>query len=664
MPASFHHAQRKTPAGFPGGVRAASVRPLALALTLVAALTAPVVAAPDDVVTDRAAQALPDQADTAQAPRTQPLPPLRREMARFDPQQFLQERRDLTAALHDLRDRLNSAIRPSPIEVDMLLDLAALHLSQRMLPEARSFLAALPVAGADGISPGGARLSPIQQGRATVLAAALAGFAGAADPVPEGWPDAPLFDALGHIARKDHEAARPLLEQAVRILNGYPAALSDPIRPQLLWAAIEGGAWDVARDLAGQMRAADDQGDSTAYLYLMGRAAEVGGDMVAAFDNHAAAAAGTDEWAQRARLALIDLGRATRTLSAEDARQLLTQTRAIWQGGEMGLATLLRLAALELTDRRDLPALEVLSDIIRLYPGTREATASTQRAWLLIEALYARGLDGDMPLSDFVAAHRAIAADFRFDPAFDPLAEAFADHLAASGASGLAAAEYRDLRARVGAVSGPSPDDGAADDAEADDSAADDAPQAALDLTRDRLRLKEAAALMQGGQLSEAETLLATPLAAPDKETGDRYNLMRAQLFAATARHADVLATRMAAPSGDYLRLRANAAFELSEWDAARDAYEQLWRSLGSAMPTGDRINLLLATHRSGDPARLQELIQSFPDLGANWTALAAGLNTQAPDVLPLRGDAARARVENADSALRLLQAAGGDAMQ
>jgi hypothetical protein len=277
----------------------------------------------------------------------------------------------------------------------------------------------------------------------------------------------------------------------------------------------------------------------------------------------------------------------------------------------------------------------------------------------LIEALYARGLDGDMPLSDFMTAHRAIAADFRFDPAFDSLAEAFADHLATSGASGLAAAEYRDLRARVGALPGSSPDDAAVDDA-----AVDDAAQTARAHIQDRLRLKEAAALMQGGQLPEAETLLATPLAAPDKDMTDRYNLMRAQLFAATARHADVLATRMAAPSRDYLRLRAKAAFALGEWDMARDAYEQLWRSLGADMPTGDRINLLLATHRGGDPARLQELIQSFPDLGEHWTALAAGLNTQAPDVLPLRGDAARERVENADSALRLLQAAGGDAMK
>jgi hypothetical protein len=119
----------------------------------------------------------------------------------------------------------------------------------------------------------------------------------------------------------------------------------------------------------------------------------------------------------------------------------------------------------------------------------------------------------------------------------------------------------------------------------------------------------------------------------------------------------------MIAPTHAWLRLRAKAAFALSEWDKARDAYEQLLRSLGAQMPAADRINLLLATHRDNDPARLHQLIQSFPDLGEQWSALAAGLNTAAPDVLPLRGDAARERVGNADSALRLLQAAGGQSM-
>jgi tetratricopeptide (TPR) repeat protein len=642
LPASFLHKFNRSSVATAGSS-------LGLAVVVVVGLASPLGAATDEAVTGRAEQEVPGSSELRHGQLLPPLPSLRAEMRRFDADLFLQDRQTLTRTLFDLRERLNSAIRPTPIEVDLLLDLAALHLSQRMLPEARSFLAALPITGTDGASPGGARMSPIQQGRAVVLAAALDGFSGGNAALPENWTDRPLFEALGHVGRADPTAAAPLVAQAAQILEAYPKALADPVRPQLLWAAIESGVWDVARDLAGQMEAGGD----SAYRYLLGRAAELGGDLLAAFDNHAAAAAGTDEWAQRSRIALIDIGRATRTLTAEDARRLLVQTRAIWQGGPLGLATLQRLAALELTDRRDLPALDALADIIRFYPETKEAAAAEERAWNVIETVYARGLEKGVPLSAFMAAHRAIAADFRFDRRFDPLAETLADHLVASGASGLAAAEYGDLRGRIVLRK----------DRQSEAVSADDTQAAALDVTRDRLLLKEAAALMQGGQLSEAETLLSMPLVGADKDLRDRYNLIRAQLFAATGRHDDVLSTRMVSPSGDYLRLRAKAAFALSDWDAAREAYEQLWRSMGTAMPKGDRINLLLATHRSGDAERLHALIQSFPDLGDQWAGLAAGLNAKSPDVLPLRGDAARERVDNADSALRLLQAAGGNAM-
>lgn len=576
-------------------------------------------------------------------PRQPSLPSLAKEMSRFDPQRFVEERYDLTHALFDLRERLNSAIRPSPIEIDMLLDLAALHLSQRMLPEARSFLAALPEAGA--AVPGSARLSPIQTQRTKVLVAALDEFDGLSTPVPQDWPDAALFEALGHIARADHMAAAPLLEQAVSILTGYPSALADPVLPHILDTAINSGTWDVARRVAGQLRDSDDGYASAAYRHLLGRAAEVGGDLVAAFDNHAVAAAGADEWAQRSRLALIDLGRATGTLSPDDARVLLTQAAALWVGGPLGLGTLQRLAALEQTDGRDLAALEVLADIVHQHPDAPEARTASEEALSIIETLYTRGGAGGMPLAYFVSVHRAIMRDFGHLPALDRYAEAYADHLAASAASALAAEEYALLRERLAARSSDAPED------------------AGAALASDRLRLKQAATLLQGGQMAEAETVLVAPLVTTDPTLGDKYNLMRAQIFAATDRPVDVLGTWMQGANRDYIRLRAEAAFAIGDWYTAQIAYEQLFRSLGMELPKADRINLLLAAYRNGDAARLDDLIQSFSDQDKEWAALAAGLAVQTPEVLPLRGQAARQRVENADTALRLIQATGGDTM-
>lgn len=535
------------------------------------------------------------------------------------------------------------AMRPSPEETDLLLDLAALHIAQRMLPEAQSFLAAVPA----GV--GHANSSSERRGRRIALSAALLGFGSAATTAPGGWSDASLFDALHHIARGEHEAARPLLASAKAILDGYPPALSEPAMLPLLGSAIESGSWNVARSLAARLERVNDTGHRAGYRYLLGRAAEVGGDIMAAFDNYAVAAAGSDEWAQRARLALIDLARATDALSPESARQLLVQTRALWSGGALGLATLQRLAALEMAEQRDLPALEVLGDIARRHPDTPEAEMAAGQADELIEAIYTRGLANEMPLADLIAAHRAIERNYGLSAIFDAFAEPFADYLAASGASGLAAAEYGAIRARIAARAERSRGDPRADPDEI----------ATLPLTRDRLRLKHAAALMQGGRLAEAEALLDGAIATADSPLHDRHNLMRAQLFAATDRPSDVLGTRMVAPSDDYVRLRAEAAFELGAWAEARVSYETLLQRIGPGMEARDQINLILAAHRAGDPGRVRELILSFPDLDEHWAAFAARLTSDTPDVLPLRNNTAQQRVENADSALRQLHAAG-----
>lgn len=576
-----------------------------------------------------------------------PLPTVGPELSQFDSRQFVEDRRRLMAELSDLQDGLADAVRPALAEIDLLLELAALHLAHRMLPEAQSFLAAVPDAA--GLSRvGQAHSSSTQTGRRDALSAALLGFGSAATAAPGDWADAPLFDALHHIARGAHDEARPLLASARAILDGYPPALSDPAALQLFWSAIESGTWNVARSVAARLERENETRQSAGYRFLLGRAAEVGGDVVSAFDNYAAAAAGFDEWAQRARLALIELGRGTDALSAADARQLLTQARALWSGGALALATLQRLAELELAEERVLSALDVLGDIVWLHPGTHEAEAAAAQADALIDAIYARGLAGEMPLVELIAAHRAIETDYGNRAVFDAFAEPFADHLAANGASGLAAAEFGAIRARIAART----------EQALSDQLADPDVIAGLHLTQDRLRLKHAAALMQGGRLIEAEALLVGAITTPDGPH-DLYNLMRAQLYAATQRPAEVLATRMIEPNEDYLRLRAEAAFQLGDWDEARNAYEALLLHTGPGVEARDQINLLLAAHRSGDPDRVRALIHSFDHLDTHWTALAARLTADAPDVLPLRDNAARQRVEDADFALRQLQAAG-----
>ena len=620
------------------------LRGLAAAAVVAGALTWPVIALPQDGVGGHQSQP-----DAVQGRVDAAIPPLAPILAQFDAHRFFEDRDALTVALHDLQEGLDDAIRPTPYEADILLGLAGLHLSQRMLPEARSFLDAVPDA-AQLIERGDTHLTAQQLGRRAALIAAVKGFDAAPALTLEGWPDAPLFEALHLIARGDYDAARPYLADALVILEGYPPALTDATVLHLFRGAVESGTWDVARNLALRLEGQDDSAQSAGYRYLLGRAASAGGDIVTAFDNYAVAAEGQDIWAQRARLALLDLGRSTGTLTTTDARQLLQQTRTLWTGGELGLATLKRLAALELSERDKIAALVVLADISRLHPETPEAEAASVQIETLIDAIYKRGFANEMPLTEFFEAHRAVMREFRFNPDFNTYAEKFAEHLVEYGASGLAATEFASIRARM--------------DRRADEISRD--PQSeAEEITkmlraRDQLRLKHAEALLDGGQLTEAARLLERLNAAPDSDLRDRYNLVQAKLFTAIQRPADVLRTQMAEPTDDYLRLRAEAAFALGEWSRARDSYEALLRLVGSDMQMRDRINLLLSAHRSGDQARAREVIRSFPELEEHLAALAEGLTADLPDVLPLRDDAARQRIQSADIALQQLQAAGG----
>lgn len=618
------------------------LRALGAAAVVAVALVWPVTASPQSGPADH-----PVQPDAGQGGVV--MPPLAPILAQFDKHRFFEDRDALTVALSDLQAGLNTATRPTSYEADILLGLAALHLSHRMLPEAQSFLNAVPDA-TQLQHRGDTQLSAQQLGLRAALDAAAKGFGTAPEPELDGWPDAPLFKALHLIARGAYDAAGPYLADALVILDDYPPALTDTTLLHLFTGAIESGAWSDARDLAMRMEGRDDSAQGAGYRYLLGRAASAGGDIVAAFDNYAVAAEGQDIWAQRARLALIDLGRSTGTLTATDARQLLQQTRTLWTGGELGLATLKRLAALELSEHDKMAALVVLADISRLHPDTPAAEAASVQVGALVDAIYTRGFTGEMPLTEFFEAHRAVMREFRFNPDFDIYAEQFAEHLAEYGASGLAAIEFASIRARM--------------DRRADELARN--PQSDTeDITtvlraRDRLRLKHAKALFDGGQLDEATRLLERQNNAPDSDLRDQYNLMQAKLFTATQRPEDVLRTQMAEPTADYLRLRAEAAFELGEWPRARETYEALLRRAGHEMQMHDRINLLLSAHRSGDQSRARDVIRSFPDLEEHLAALAEGLTTDLPDVLPLRDDAARQRLQSADIALQQLQAAGG----
>lgn len=617
-------------------------------VVLLALLPGMAFASPHEGIRDHADTVLPVTVAGQVQQEEREEPSLAAELQQFRPRQFLEDRARLTDVLAVAQGGQNDRQSMSSQIADILLDLAALHLSQRLLPEARSFLRALHDAG--GVVASDAQLLSVrQQVRHRRLDLAITAFSDPVSLLPQDWQDEPLFEALHHVAQGRLPQAHSLLADAATDLETYPPALFDATVLTLFEAAIETAAWDVARHLATTLQGRAEIQQSSGYRYLLGRAAELGGDLLAAFDNHVAATAGSDDWAQRSRLALIDLGQKTGTLSHEDARVMLAQSRALWRDGALGLETLQRLAALELADENPLAALAVLADITRRFIGTAAAEDATARADALIVELYANGLSGQMPLADLILAHRAISRDFMFLDITKEFAEPFADYLVASGATGLAAKEFEVIRAQAAANA----------EALMNDPEPDSTAIAEYLHTRDRLRLKHAAALLQGGQFADAEGLLEIAVATHDAVLRDQHNLLRAKLYSGVKRPAEVLSTRMISPTDDFLRLRAVAAFDLRDWARAAEGYEMLFQRLGPEMAAGDQINMLLAAHRAGDSARARELTLVLPELEAQWSSLVDGLTAEIPDVLPLRDHAARRRVENADTALRQILAAG-----
>ena len=555
---------------------------------------------------------------------------------------YLDRRAALTAALEQAGD--------TPARADLLLDLAALSVGHALAPEALSFLEGLPQAGADGAE----LLDPKRAARRDRIALAVWGLDGGTDPAPlparlqiapgaSAWAEQPVWRALAHAREGDAKAAAGDLPQVGAALDAMPQALVAALLPELLEAAIEADLWDTAHGLAQRFDAHPELRGGSAYRFLLGRAAQAGGNPVMAFDSYAMAAGGTDAWAQRARLALVDLGRATGTLAPDDAAALLRQSWRIWRGDALEVATLERLAEVEFGRGEIEAAIAALTEVLRRHPQSDAAQTSGDRLDQMIADLYAQGASGALPIAAFVAAHRRLSPELTFRPGFAAQAEKLAERLLEIGATDAAAREYGAIRDQVAVMS-------------------DLGLEAASPARLDALRLAQAEALLRGGQTAAAAEALGTaPASAP--ELRDRVALLRARLSSAEGDGAGVIATRMEVPSEGYLRLRAAALFDRGDWSAARDAYAGLWRDLGPGLGSGDTLRLLLAAHRAGDAVLVAELLERLPELSRSpeLAAIAHSLAPVAPLSLPIGQKSATDRMQNADAALRRLETAAGD---
>ncbi|MHA6327042.1 hypothetical protein [Roseivivax sp. CAU 1753] len=499
----------------------------------------------------------------------------------------------------------------------ILLDLAQLHVSRGMLVEARSFLREADRRNVSAeINSLGRRLSLIVEiidGERVAL--------DHPDLVENKWGAWPYFNALAAIGSGATMSESDLVDAAAAAAN-VPDDLLDLSLPILLEVALDEDHWTASRDIAERMLQHATLRDSSALHFLLGRAAELGEENVAAFDSYRRAAEKRDGWAHRARLAIIDLAERNGALDENDRLQLLRAARWLWSGDAFAGETLLRLAQAEASAGSEVNALTVLHDLGKRHQGSLYAQKSAALSEDLLEAFYEAGTRGTIPLSDFISGHARIAADRRLEPQFALRAEAFADFALDAGITSLAVREYNETAAYLAAGE----DLGLAEKTGRD---------------RDRLRLKQAEALMRGGQVGQAEEIIEAPMISETDENQARREALRVQLFADMGKHEDLLALETETPSVPFELHKAGALFDAGNWSLAFDAYEELWAVTGDAMPISAAAKMVLAAHRSGRKAHLRKVVQALPALkrSPDWGPVAATLARERPSLFPLRKD-------------------------
>lgn len=619
-----------------GRITGAAAGLLVLALTGAAA-AAPAAPVPAAATPAPAAPAASSATATPAAPKAEaPAAPLRAfDFARHTDARFSEDLRDGIQTL--------SAAQTRPQLQVARMDLAELYLAHLMLPEGRSVLNAVSKGDLD--AAGKARWGALSAGFTLMGGKALAPDAAGSPltPANKGWPDYDFWAAMQAIRAQDAKGIKADLPGAFARLSAYPRVYGRTCLPLFLAAAIDIQDWTLAKHIAMRFDAYPELKAKPVYKYLLGQAALGVNRPEQAHQALSEAAAGTGPYAMRAMLALVDLGQQDHSVSPAQARKMLEAGLAHWSGGEIELGALRRLAVVD-RELGDWPGLlKVLGRILRDFPKSPDAAPAKRQAESLIAGYYPFAISDKVPLAKLLATHHAITPYFRFDDVFETQAEALADHLLALGATGMAAQEYRRIGETLGVVK--------------DLGLWKVAPERLA-----RLRLKEAGALAQGGQMKAA----AQALAGIDGMTPaqkDKLGTLKAQIYAALGDQAKVLDLSVADPGPAYLRLVAEAHFDRKDWQGADAAYRKLWAAHAKDFGGVDAIRLLIAAFKAGDGATADKVAAAFPKLGNSpeWTRLAAGLVKAPASIDPLKLSAADARLNNAQGLIQGLGAAAAD---
>ncbi|EPX78033.1 hypothetical protein Salmuc_03355 [Salipiger mucosus DSM 16094] len=546
------------------------------------------------------------------------------------------------ADFSDDRSRLMSELaRQSDNVIERMrvrLDLGTFLLSHLMVPEGLSAMEEIPRAALPETDA--LQLDAVSDALTAASGSLSSEFRILDDEAYADWPGFDYWNAVRHLSRDDYAAAEPFLEGAFRHLQQQPDVHKEAYLKRILEGAIETGNWSLARTVAEHFDEHPDMKDTPAYHFLIGRAAKRIGRTLDAFDAFRQASLGEDAYAQRARLAIVDIGLETGAMPLEDAERFLRESIPLWQGDKLEIQALERFFEVSKDLDRPVQALLAISKMFRGFPHSEESNAYRSPARDLLMDLYEKGQSGEISLSEFAAAHRQLVGPYRYFPGFDVAHGMYAETLRGKGATSAAANEYRDIADHL--------------------DVARDLDIIPVDkLTVSRAYLNQAEALVAGSQFERALGILEEPVASEVPDIRDRALELKAEAHANLGDEDEVLAVQPETRTPRLLRMKADAYAFKTQWREAVAMLEELRSTHPDEMTRADAVRLLLASHRADQPSTAQSVLEAYPDLFESdaFRDIASGMIYASAPLSPLKRDNADARIDRATQAIEAINA-------
>ena len=453
------------------------------------------------------------------------------------------------------------------------------------------------------------------------------------------WEDYSVWTSFAHIKDQNWDSTRDLIDDASIKIVGYPEKFKKILLPALLEAAVETGKWNAAKNLSIEWDKIPDSIETSSFQFLIGQAALKSNRVTDAFDAFSKASLADDLYAHRAKMAIVDLGLATETMPLQDAKVFLEEIRYDWRGDIWEIEALQRLINVHIQLNDEMSALLTLGDAIRRFPDKSKENKMTEQAYTLIESVYERGQNGEIPIDQFFDNHKILKNSFDYLPNYNKYVELYADRLMDIGATLAAVKEYQNLQDNLSLLN--------------------EFDVESIDIERiEGLKLKEAQAQLKGARYEEAKSALERfNIENAPNLSSDYYNL-KTQVFNLIGDKDSLNEFGLKSESYESLKVMADKAYEEEEWKESYELYESIRSVHPENFNSSIALRMIISAYKNSDDASVLELLSSYPELMENdeWIEIGKDLTKSPSDISKMDNRNTNERIKSSDETINKLE--------